>query len=501
MKATNRFLAILAVALGLQGCAGTPLLSQDQVLQKYPAIATLDQAVHSGQENNVDLLAPGSFTTASNMLANAYASAKKDRVTVAANYAKQGLDAISQANSSASRSSELLSDVLVARNKAIAAGALELYAKELGEIEMQLRSASENIENGNVEQAKQDRPELLKAYVELELMAVKEGTVKRAKLAIAHARDNDAHKLAPKTFKNAEDSLAASIAELDADRTARERAEAGAQRAYLEAVHSEHISELVRDYERRDFTQEDIVLWYQDQLANIASPLNKQLSFAEANKKTVSDLSQDITSLVEDRQRLTAAITAQETAEAKVAKLQQTSRQEIDQLQLEQHVTVANLKKGFAGEKAQLTQAQMEQEARFKRIQQMFSKDEATVYRQGDNVLISVRGFKFPPGSSEIESKNFSTMNKIVDAIATFSSPSVQVGGHTDITGSDQANLKLSQQRAQGVGRFLVDVGQFPADRLITEGFGSERPVSSNATPEGRAANRRIEVLIVNDHV
>jgi outer membrane protein OmpA-like peptidoglycan-associated protein len=339
-----------------------------------------------------------------------------------------------------------------------------------------------------VEQAKQDRPELLKSYSNLELMAVKEGTVKRAKLAIERARRNDAHRLAPRTFKKAEDYLAASIAELDADRTARENAELNAQRAYMEAVHSEHISELVRDYERRDFSREDIVLWHQDQLASISSPLNKKLTFTESNKKTVSDLNQEIASLVQDRQRLADAIAAQKTV-----------TREIGQLKLKQQETVTGLKKEFAGEKAQLTQAQIEQEARFSRIQKMFSKDEATVYRQGDNILISVRGFKFPPGSSEIESKNFGTMNKIVDAIASFTSPSVKVVGHTDSTGSNQTNVYLSQQRAQGVAKFLVDVGNFPADKIVTEGFGSMRPVASNATPEGRAENRRIEVLIINE--
>jgi OOP family OmpA-OmpF porin len=129
----------------------------------------------------------------------------------------------------------------------------------------------------------------------------------------------------------------------------------------------------------------------------------------------------------------------------------------------------------------------------------MFSKDEATVFRQGDNVLISVHGFKFPPGSSEIQPQNFGIMNKIVQGIEAFKAAKVDVAGHTDITGSNEINMKFSNQRAQNVARFLTDVGQIPADKITAEGYRSQKPVATNATPEGRAENRRNEVLIVNE--
>jgi OOP family OmpA-OmpF porin len=462
------------------------------------------------RHNNVDLLAPQGFSTAEQRLGDAYSAAKKSQTPATEKYAKQGLDAIDQARRDAASSADILSDVMDARAKAIKAGAQDLYFTDLGALDKNLTKTAALIEKGKMEDAKQARPELLQSYADLELKSVKEGTVQRAKAAIARARDNDANKLAPKTFKSAEESLAAAIAVLDADRTARDRAEAAAQKALIEAERSENISEVVRDYGRRDFTQEDIVLWYQDQLVDIASPLNKQLNFDEANKQTVSGLQQDIASLIEDRQRLTDANatlekadadnkTALEAANAKIAQIQQQNEQEISQLNEQHQQEVAQLKKGFAGEKTELTQAQIEREARFKHVQQLFSKDEATVYRQGDNVLISVQGFKFPPGSSEIQPQNFGIMNKIVQGIDAFNASQVKVAGHTDITGSNELNLTLSQQRAQNVARFLTDVGHIPAEKIVAEGFGSQKPVASNATPEGRAENRRIEVLIVNE--
>ena len=157
------------------------------------------------------------------------------------------------------------------------------------------------------------------------------------------------------------------------------------------------------------------------------------------------------------------------------------------------------MKKQFAGEQTQINTAQQDSEKRFTYVQQLFGKGEATVYRQVNNVLISVHGFRFPTGSSEIRPENFDVMNKITRSIDAFGSPRIRIAGHTDATGSDNLNLDLSSQRAASVARFLTDVGRIPADAITSQGFGSQQPVASNSTPDGRAQNRRIEVLIVNE--
>ncbi|MBK7772549.1 MAG: OmpA family protein [Sandaracinaceae bacterium] len=72
----------------------------------------------------------------------------------------------------------------------------------------------------------------------------------------------------------------------------------------------------------------------------------------------------------------------------------------------------------------------------------------------------------------------------------------VSIEGHTDSRGRDQHNLRLSQQRAHAVREYLVAQG-IAGDRLASQGFGEERPVESNNTPAGQAANRRVEFVIV----
>jgi outer membrane protein OmpA-like peptidoglycan-associated protein len=72
---------------------------------------------------------------------------------------------------------------------------------------------------------------------------------------------------------------------------------------------------------------------------------------------------------------------------------------------------------------------------------------------------------------------------------------SVIVEGHTDSIGSDAYNMKLSMRRADAVKRYLVEHG-IAASRITTEGFGKRQPVASNATAEGRAQNRRVELRV-----
>jgi len=70
----------------------------------------------------------------------------------------------------------------------------------------------------------------------------------------------------------------------------------------------------------------------------------------------------------------------------------------------------------------------------------------------------------------------------------------VTVEGHTDSVGSAAYNQKLSERRAQAVKRYLVRQGIDPS-RITTEGYGKSRPIASNETEEGRAQNRRADII------
>ena len=128
-----------------------------------------------------------------------------------------------------------------------------------------------------------------------------------------------------------------------------------------------------------------------------------------------------------------------------------------------------------------------------------FNSKEAEVYRKGDNVLISARGFYFPSGGAEILAQNFELLNKIISAIRQFPGSRLEISGHTDAIGDEDTNLPLSRKRAENIAKFLVEVGNIKSDNITTRGYGESRPVASNETPEGRAKNRRIEMMIINN--
>jgi OOP family OmpA-OmpF porin len=81
-----------------------------------------------------------------------------------------------------------------------------------------------------------------------------------------------------------------------------------------------------------------------------------------------------------------------------------------------------------------------------------------------------------------------------VQVMRTETALNVTVEGHTDSVGSDAYNMKLSQRRADTVRDYMISKG-IASDRVTSEGFGETRPIASNDTAEGRAQNRRVEII------
>ena len=82
------------------------------------------------------------------------------------------------------------------------------------------------------------------------------------------------------------------------------------------------------------------------------------------------------------------------------------------------------------------------------------------------------------------------------EVLAEFNRTTIEVSGHTDSTGKDAYNQDLSQRRAQAVSYILAQNGVMP-QRMYVIGMGESRPVATNATPNGRAKNRRVEIQII----
>ena len=465
---------VLALALGftIAGCTNQTALSEQAIMKSYPAVANLQSQLMTADANNVELLSPQKYKTAQVAFKKSLQLAKSDNAR-ADQVARSGLGDIKQASKNADNARYVFEDVLKVREKAKNVGANQYSIASFKKADQALLELTTLLENGKSDKAKAGRAAVTAMYSALELTALKGDTVDRVKDAIALARKNDVDDLAPKTFKLAEEELSLASNVLDADRSGRAKAEKHAKAALFHVQRATEIGEVIKIFNTSDFTQEDIVLWYQGELSEALKPVNANLAFNQQNKMVIKGINQQLATLT-----------------ANYARLGREKNDAIAALTLEKEQLMSSAKAMSEKDKAIA--------AKFGKIQNLFASSEANVYRKIDNVLISAHGFQFPSGKSEIESANFALLNKITAAIKEFPNSIVIVAGHTDGQGDDNSNKKLSQDRADKVVKFLVEVGGISAKRVTGTGYGEEKPVASNETVAGRAANRRVEILIDN---
>jgi outer membrane protein OmpA-like peptidoglycan-associated protein len=99
----------------------------------------------------------------------------------------------------------------------------------------------------------------------------------------------------------------------------------------------------------------------------------------------------------------------------------------------------------------------------------------------------------FDTGKSTIKPQSADVLNNIADILDDYPNVNFRVEGHTDSTGSDALNKRLSGERAQAVVNYLIEKG-IPSERMTSVGYGEERPIADNNTREGRRTNRRVEI-------
>lgn len=122
--------------------------------------------------------------------------------------------------------------------------------------------------------------------------------------------------------------------------------------------------------------------------------------------------------------------------------------------------------------------------------------DERGCAVQTEQQSVVLKGVTFLPGSTTLTDEAKAVLDPAAAALMGQQDLKVEIGGHTDAQGSDAANQKLSQRRADSVRQYLVSKG-VAADRLTAKGYGEAQPVATNDTPAGRAENRRVEFKIV----
>lgn len=102
----------------------------------------------------------------------------------------------------------------------------------------------------------------------------------------------------------------------------------------------------------------------------------------------------------------------------------------------------------------------------------------------------------FDSGKATLRKESFNELDEIVEYMNARPGEKIEIAGHTDDIGSDESNLKLSQERAEAIRTFLVSKG-IKAEKIAAKGYGASQPVADNSTEQGRRKNRRTEVRIL----
>ncbi|MCX8999267.1 OmpA family protein [Rhizobiaceae bacterium BDR2-2] len=119
-----------------------------------------------------------------------------------------------------------------------------------------------------------------------------------------------------------------------------------------------------------------------------------------------------------------------------------------------------------------------------------------SVTRNGDRIILNMpSNITFDTDQDAVRSEFYPTLNSVAIVLKKFDRTLIDVNGHTDSVGSAAYNQGLSERRAMSVATYLGGQG-IDQRRVSALGFGLSQPIASNATPEGRAQNRRVEIQI-----
>jgi outer membrane protein OmpA-like peptidoglycan-associated protein len=130
-------------------------------------------------------------------------------------------------------------------------------------------------------------------------------------------------------------------------------------------------------------------------------------------------------------------------------------------------------------------------------LRQQLQDTGVSVTRNGENIILNLpSNVTFDVDKDQVTPQFQPVLNSVALVMKKYNQTLLDVTGHTDSTGSDDYNLDLSNRRALSVANYLSQVGQIDGRRFAVAGFGEQRPIASNASTQGRTANRRVEIQI-----
>ena len=481
MASTTRFVRFFSLAVLAFGISNAH--AQDELRRTF--FRDVDAARAAADAVDARLLAPRSYGEGADDYEAAEEGLQRGRnIEYVRRKASEAEAHFKAATTAAELAHTVLAQVMKSRQDAANARATELSRETWDKAQREFGNAIRYLERGDLKNAKRKDIEATTLYRDAELIAIKAQYLSETRRLLADADRARVGRYAPITLGKAKQLLADAERELNENRYDTDLPRSLARQANYEAKHAIYLSEIVRDVRDKDLTVEELVLQWEEPLAQIAGIADIVPAMAEGHDDLQLELMTYIENLQNENQSLSQEV------EANILRM----------ADMEEEIRALDERLGGAtAERAALVQrleAQAEVKARFEQVEKMFSRDEARVFREGDNVILRLVGLTFDSGKAEIKQDDFDLLAKVEKAIDVFPRSELIIEGHTDSYGGDEFNQRLSQERAESVQQYMINAMRIPSYRLIATGFGETNPVANNETESGRARNRRIDIII-----
>ena len=359
-------------------------------------------------------------------------------------------------------------------------------------------------------------------YKDAELLGVKGKFLNDLNASFAQAEDKNLDKYAPVTLKKSKQYVQDIETILDANRYDTLKARSNLNQALYELNHGLYLQDLFMKMKEKDKTMEDLVLSWEEPLTKIASEFKIQPSFDkgydEITSNTISKINEGLAKLdkaLKDNQKLSSEmddlkksiqdyktkLADAETQNKKLSMDSETLRKTTDEL----NKSVEDYKTRFAKleNESQKYKTQSQELERNNQIietaSQLFLPSEAEIIRNDDLIIIRLVNIVFPANKATLEPQYYNLLGKVQKAIQLFPNGTTSIEGHTDGQGDFKKNLEISQARANAIFQYLMSSMGAESNKITAVGLGGTKPIANNSSEEGRAKNRRIEIVI-NPH-
>ncbi|MDH3449401.1 MAG: OmpA family protein [Gammaproteobacteria bacterium] len=460
-----------AVALMLVGCAGTKMDDPAPGADPQVAVSEANKLHQQAEQVQADLLSFNEYSRgsenlekASKGLAGGY---EKGYILEKAALAKSSLQlALDQAWARKSNAERLLQ----ARRAALGAGLRNSPAlvAALAKVDDDLRDDTNDFARAL---APADFSEFQKKYFSLEVKAVQFRELEDVRQAIRKAANDDADELAPESLRTAMLDL-------------NEAENLVAQSPRDPSVHGGSVEKAIAS---------SVLLT--DVMAVIlnarGTPENIALKIVYQNRE-LEKLSTNVGNLEQNLKATTSSLSLKESELNEQKEALEKQKQDLEATRSNLMETETALV--MQNEQLERTSTQVRFQKAMDEAVRQFSEDEASVYQQGSKLIFRLKRINFASGNATIPESSKPLLVKVNDIIKSVGAELVAVEGHTDSVGATDLNADLSTKRAISVANYLASLaGGYKIGYI---GYGESKPIASNETKEGRAINRRVDLVV-----